>query len=242
MKFILTFLFAMSFFVTSFSQIRSNNSLSPTIVNQSAFLDASAATFTNSVNNGKGIAFPRTNLSTFLFNPANGNFLGYPTGFDGFIVYNTTTGATPATGSGIGNQDVEPGFYYFSNIGSAGSTAAGFWVRLDGGASRTDIVNNTINNTNTTINGTPENVVRLDGTTGGTRTEITLDPAVISAGTVAELREARIYDQTGKLLMIASSDYDATTNIMTTGDGMVNKLLPAGTYTVELFFLPTVTP
>jgi hypothetical protein len=223
------------------SQIRSNNDLNSTVNGQSAFLDASATTFSNSVNNGKGIAFPRTNLSTFSFNPANGNFLGYPTGFDGFIVYNTTTGATPATGSGIGNQDVEPGFYYFSNIGSTGSTAAGFWVRLDGGASRTEIVNNTVNNTNTIINGVPEKVVIVPGTANGTTTELVLNAgAIISGGplNVTKLREAKVY-LGNDLLMIASGDYDNGTNTLVTGDGMVNKLLKdegADAYTVELYF------
>jgi hypothetical protein len=239
-----------SIFLTfaSFAQVANNGSTQNTASATSAFINASVSTFQSlngfsqdgTGNNGKSLVFPRTDLTQFTF--ATFSPGDFPSNFDAAIVYNSGTGTTPASGSGVGNQPVTPGFYYFSNPGSSFNTNSGQWLPFDNGSTRTDVVNNTVNNTNTIINGVPENVVRLDGTTGGTRTEITLDPAVISAGTVAELREARIYDQTGKLLMIASSDYDATTNIMTTGDGMVNKLLPAGTYTVELFFLPTVTP
>jgi hypothetical protein len=120
-----------------FSQMRSNGTIPSTINGQSPFLDASATPFSSSANSGKGIAFPRTDLTAFTFNPANGNAFGYPTGFDGFIVYNTTTGNTPATGSGIGNQAVTPGFYYFENTSSTGTTATGEWLPLGGGGGAT---------------------------------------------------------------------------------------------------------
>ena len=120
-----------------FSQIRSNGTLGSTINGQSPFIDVSAANFSSSTNSGKGIIFPRTDLTVFTFNPANGNAFSYPTGFDGFIVYNTTAGNTPATGSGIGGQAVTQGFYYFDNTSSTGTTATGTWTPLGGGGTAT---------------------------------------------------------------------------------------------------------
>lgn len=226
----------LTFSISSMAQVRTNNAVSPSISSNSPFLDASGNLFTTSTNNGKGLVFPRTNLSTFTFNPSSGSPANYKTGFDSMIVYNTITGSTPATGSGIGNQDVTPGFYYFSNPTSTnGATLNGEWIRLDGGSSRTEVNNNTINETTTIINGVPEKVVLVDGVANGTTTELTLDAAVLSSGDVTQLREAKIYQGT-RLLMVASGDYDSAGNVLVTGDGMVNKLLPAGTYTVELYY------
>lgn len=152
-----------------FTQIRSNGSTSSTISGQSPFLDASASPFTSSANSGKGIAFPRTDLTAFTFNPANGNAFGYPTGFDGFIVYNTTTGNTPATGSGIGNQAVTPGFYYFENTSSTGTTATGEWLPLGGGSSSATAATVIDADSDTHIQveeGADEDIIRFD--TAGT--------------------------------------------------------------------------
>lgn len=110
-------LFIITFLIGAFiakSQIRSNNLISNLIPNESAFLDASANLFSNSTNNGKGLVFPRVDLTTFQFKSNNsGTF--FPTGYDGMIVYNTTSGTTLTDNSGVGGQTVAPGFYYFSN-------------------------------------------------------------------------------------------------------------------------------
>ena len=97
---------------------------------ESLFIDASAF-ITASPNAGKGLGFPRTDLTSFNFlTPDGDGFTEFLTGYDGTIIYNTGTGTTPASGSGIGSQDVEPGFYYFRNLNSSGSSSTGSWIRL----------------------------------------------------------------------------------------------------------------
>lgn len=227
------------FFLIAFqsnAQLRSYNSISDQTQNSSVFFDASASPLSLSANTdlGKGMIYPRADLTQFNFTPLSSTF--FETGYDGMIVYNTVSGTTPATGSGIGGQTVEPGFYYFSNPGSTGNSATGEWIPFVGGSdTKTEITNNTINETTTIINGVPEKVVLVDGVADGTTTQLTLDGTILSSGDVTKLREAKIY-QGNRLFMIASGDYDAAGNVLVTGDGMVNKLLPAGTYSVELYY------
>jgi hypothetical protein len=80
---------------SSFAQVRIvNSSTNPAAANSSAFIDASSNTATNpSANIGKGLLFPRTNLTTFTFSSSGATGIpnNYPTRFDGMIVYNTAT-------------------------------------------------------------------------------------------------------------------------------------------------------
>jgi len=91
MKKIITVLCFTFITTMAFSQIRINNPTSNTVTGESVFIDASASTFSNSVNNGKGIAFPRTDLTRFQF-VNDGNFLSFPTRYDGMLLYNSGTG------------------------------------------------------------------------------------------------------------------------------------------------------
>lgn len=239
MKHFLILILVFAFYNTK-AQIRTNNQATPVIGGESVFLDASALTFSNSSNLGKGLLFSRTDLTSFTFVNPNGGAGGFLTGYDGMIVYNTGTGLTPATNSGIGGQAVTPGFYYFDNPGNNfGNTTAGEWKPLGFNGSRTNVQTNTVNNTTTIINNVAEKVVILPGTANGTTTELVLDDSSLTNGPLAvtKLREAKIYDNTGvELLLIASGRYNTATNTLVTGDGMVNKLLPSGTYQVELYF------
>ncbi|MHA3044972.1 tail fiber domain-containing protein [Riemerella anatipestifer] len=98
----------------SFSQIRTNRNVSQnTIPSQTPFLDASSfPEWNNSINIGKGLVFPRTDLTKLSSLVATPNGIGnsYPNRLDGMIVYNTVAGI-----SAIGNIDVVPGFYYYEN-------------------------------------------------------------------------------------------------------------------------------
>lgn len=206
-----------------FAQIRTNNSTNATITNQSAFLDASAGTFSTSVNNGKGLAFPRTNLTTFTFE-RDGNALAYSTRYDGMIVYNTATGNTPAAGagirSGIGSQAMTPGFYYFSNPTAASVVGNGRWLRMDGAdlGTKTREVIKTIE-----VGATTATVDLTSGDNSGQG---------MAGVTVNQFIGAKIYNNaTGQLQMDASSSYvDGTAKILTTGNGFISQVLPAGTY------------
>ncbi|WP_018674970.1 collagen-like triple helix repeat-containing protein [Riemerella columbina] len=96
------------------AQIRTNQKVGENLVpNSTAFLDASSSTTWNgSINIGKGLVFPRTNLVTLTTLVQSGPNVAnnFPTRMDGMIVYNTEQGI-----SGIGNVEVNPGFYYYEN-------------------------------------------------------------------------------------------------------------------------------
>jgi hypothetical protein len=121
----------------AYSQVLiNNNGGSYDIPSESAFLDASSyfdPTTSGSENAGKGLVFPRTNLTAFTFITSAGGYGTYfPTYFDGMIVYNTGTGSTPKS-QGVTSTNVTPGFYYFQNLNSASTydIAGGQWVRLN---------------------------------------------------------------------------------------------------------------
>lgn len=123
----------LSFFVIASvilcAQNRLNVGLGGTVSNTSAFLDASSyATWNNSSDNGKGLVFPRVDLTTFAAIKAtiSGIPNSFPNRFDGMIVYNSATGT-----AGIGGTDVTPGFYYYAN--TTANLNGGTWVRITDG-------------------------------------------------------------------------------------------------------------
>ena len=200
---------------STYGQIRTNLVPASTIGNQSAFLDAGGSTFNSSTNNGKGLAFPRTNLTTFQF-VADGSAFSFPTRYDGMIVYNTATGTTPAAGSGvrsgIGSQAVIPGFYYFSNPTAASVVGNGQWLPLGGSSVKSKTVTGVV--------------------ADGVAATLDLGTAVIAANEVVELVGAKVYNAAGDLVIGAFSEYTKATNILATGNGMMYQVLPAGTYKV----------
>ena len=117
----------------SFGQVRIVGSSTNTVISSSsAFIDASSnATNNGSSNIGKGILFPRTDLTLLTaVSPTTGGIASnYPTRFDGMIVYNTVTG-----NAGIGGTAVSPGFYYYYNPGThkaaEGNSNQGIWMRI----------------------------------------------------------------------------------------------------------------
>ena len=122
-------LFSGFFFIGSLfvlGQLKSASAIDNTITGESVFIDGSSFS-SFSANIGKGLAFPRTDLTAFQF-VSEGSFINFPTRYDGTIVYNTATGTTTATGSGVGNQNVTPGFYYFSNPTGGSISNNGQWI------------------------------------------------------------------------------------------------------------------
>ena len=243
-------LLALAFIFSASAQVRIvNSALNTAAVQSSAFMDGSSNTTTNaSTNQGKGIVFPRVDLTTFT--AFGGSGIGvpnnYPGRYDGFIVYNIAE--TGVAGVGSTDGTLTKGFWYYDNPTATGGAPnpalvnVGTWRPLVGGSdSKSEVVSNTINNTTTVINGVPEKVVLVPATANGTTTELVLNAgAIISGGplNVTKLREAKVY-LGNDLLMIASGDYDNATNTLVTGDGMVNKLLRdegADAYLVELYF------
>ncbi|WP_018676725.1 collagen-like protein [Riemerella columbina] len=114
------------------AQIRTNENVKGGTINtSSSFLDASSSTTWNgSLNLGKGLVFPRTDLValTTLVQSGPNVANNFPTRMDGMVVYNTATGV-----SGIGSVQVKPGFYYYEN--KSNSLNGGTWKAMGEGVS-----------------------------------------------------------------------------------------------------------
>ncbi|MDY3317665.1 hypothetical protein PG630_10130 [Riemerella anatipestifer] len=96
-----------------------------------AFLDASE-NISKPTNIGKGLLFPQTDLSTFKLDLASADGINYPTYFDGMIVYNTKEGGKTSDPNIQVTDNLQKGFYYFSNpTGKTSSSIInGKWVRI----------------------------------------------------------------------------------------------------------------
>jgi len=126
-------------------QVRIVNSINNSAaLNSSAFIDASSnSSINNSTNLGKGLLYPRTDLTTFA--NFGGNPIGiatsYPTRFDGLLVYNTGTGNTLASAADA-IVTVTPGFWYYDNKST--SLKGGTWKPIattaTSGSSSSDIL------------------------------------------------------------------------------------------------------
>ena len=222
-------------------QIKSNGNISETISDQSAFFDLSGSNFNNTTNKGKGLVFPQTDLTVFEF-VQDGNIANFSTGYDGMIVYNTATGNTvPNDGTnftGVGSQPVEPGFYYFSNPTSASVNGNGEWKPLEGSGDPRYIISATEAKTNADIGNTnnAEYVKEVTVVVSGlTRTQLDLSND-FTTEEIDRFRKALIYDSSGNFVMEASAGYNTSTNELVTGNGMMNKLLPDDTYTIEIYY------
>ncbi|WP_288436374.1 hypothetical protein [uncultured Chryseobacterium sp.] len=220
----------------TFAQIRANNAISTNITGQSVFLDASANGFTTSANNGKGIAFPRTDLTTFTFaTPTTSNF-NFPTAYDGMIVYNSKSGTTPATGSGVGGQTVAPGFYYFSNPtgGSANAyaTSTGQWLPFSANTKENILTTETV--TNRQINSAQVYGIKGTFAASGTSTSVTI-PAptgmtAMYAITIYKAGSNTVYSR-------ELYSYDPATGAAVTGSPSMSVVYPNGTYDYVLEYL-----
>jgi hypothetical protein len=127
---------------------------------ENPFLDASTYDLSFDASSvGKGLVFPRTDLTTWAFNIAN-LYSGSPyfiTAFDGMIVYNSGTGNTPID-DGSGNNPatstaVTPGFYYFSNpydLSGGSTVTTGVWTPMGGGSSNSNLTGAIVTTGNTT--------------------------------------------------------------------------------------------
>lgn len=111
----------------SYAQVRiANSTANQSASNSSAFIDASSNTTYNASSNvGKGLLFPRTDLT--LFTAFGGTPIGagtsYPNYYDGFVVYNTASSGQ----AGIGATDgtLTPGYWFYEN--KSGTTNGGTW-------------------------------------------------------------------------------------------------------------------
>ena len=212
--------------------------------NSYAFIDGSSSTgYANFNGAGKGILFPRTDLTTLVTTDVyDANSVGTitynPNYYDGLIVFNTGTGALPASNSmGSTATVVSPGFYYYRNTSS--TFAGGEWKPLgSAGSPKVHITENTPTETNlVTANTASEKVISVTGTADGITTHMDLGTTVLPKDTVINFRKAIICDSTGTQVLVATGSYDTATNKFVTGNGMMNYCLPAATnYKVELYY------
>jgi hypothetical protein len=222
------------------AQINTQGNFANILIGENAFLDASG--FEGAPENvGKGINFPRTNLTTFTFITGLIDSSDIINSFDGLIVFNSVTGVTVA-GQGIVTE-VVPGFYFFSNPGDPGNITGGQWKLIG------DLIKNISPTTELTT------AISVDGvkvyatkgtftTVAGSATTTIAPPAGITG-----IYRITIYKNTPTLIpgkpdvkaQIASSVYDfditKTSDNVITGDYPFSEVYPAGTYnyTLEYF-------
>lgn len=131
MKKIIIFSFLIVSTLSVHSQVRFTG-LSNSVVSSSAFIDASSNNTNNSsVGIGKGLVFPRVDLSTFTFVGTTGIASNFPSRFDGMIVYNTKDGGSANVGTTSGT--LTPGFWFYENKST--TTTGGTWKALGSGSS-----------------------------------------------------------------------------------------------------------
>jgi len=118
------------------TQVKNNSTPVNTLAGENPFMDASSNFGILSgveANKGKGLVFPRTDLTNFTFITSAFTEDNFPTAFDGMIVYNIGTGQS-VSGQGV-RTFVTPGFYFFynpiaNNVDNQTITS-GRWVRMN---------------------------------------------------------------------------------------------------------------
>ncbi|MDR1763976.1 MAG: fibrobacter succinogenes major paralogous domain-containing protein [Dysgonamonadaceae bacterium] len=96
------------------------NTANSAAMGSSAFIDASSnPAYNNSPNVGKGLLYPRVDLTTFTSfgGQPKGIPTSYPTYYDGFVVYNTAESGVAGIGGTEGS--LIRGFWYYENTSSA---------------------------------------------------------------------------------------------------------------------------
>ena len=202
------------------AQVNSNEIIQNNVAGSNAFLDASTnfnSSASSSQSLGKGMVFPTTDLNAFRFDIDAADGITLPSYFNGMIVYNIGTGSTADPLLTTQTSGLVEGFYYFSNPTGEidGNITSGVWKRLGGGSD--------VKSKEVTV------VVPANPTTA----TLDLGTSVIAANEVTSFLGAKIYDSTGEnLVMTADSAYNKSTNLLTTGNGIMYQVLPAGTYKV----------
>ncbi|MDY3364106.1 hypothetical protein PG623_08845 [Riemerella anatipestifer] len=118
---------------TAYGQVKVNQTIS--IEGKSnTFLDASENTESKPNSIGRGLLFPQTDLSTFKLDVNAADGVNYPTYFDGMIVYNTKEGGSTTDTNIQTTDNLQKGFYYFSNPTgkTSGNITNGKWVKIGG--------------------------------------------------------------------------------------------------------------
>lgn len=208
-----------------------NSSTNSAIANSSAFIDASSNTTANaSTNIGKGLLYPRVDLTTFASFSGSPTGIGtsYPTRFDGMVVYNTGTGNT-LVGASTTIVAVTPGFYYYNN--KSNTLTGGVWTPIIDGTALSKNVTSAEVMLNTKINGAQLYAINGTFTADGTSTIVSVPVPSGMTGyySFVTYTGGKTYRREINSFSTASS-----TNNVVTGSGSFSEVLPAGTYSYVL--------
>jgi hypothetical protein len=215
--------------VSANSQVRLI-STSNSSVNSSAFIDASSQSTNNAtVGTGKGLVYPRVDLTAFLFvSGSTGLSTSFPSRYDGMVVYNTGTGNT-LVGSSTTIVAVTPGFYYYNN--KSATLTGGVWTPLLDGTTVIKNVTSTEVALPTKVNGAQLYAINGTFTATGSSTAVSV---TVPAGMTGYY--TLVTYQSGKTFRkeIYSFDIATSTNNVICGTGAFSEVLPAGTYNYVL--------
>lgn len=226
--------------IVMFSQVLTNGTVSAAITAENPFFDASTK-FDSSIdpsNAGKGLVFPRTDLTTFTFKTDLFDGINFPTAFDGMIVYNAATGTTLAAVSGNNGvvTAVTPGFYYFSNLGQTTDVSFGIWTPMGNNSSATKNISTTEIATGLSVAGALVYAIKGEFTTILNSAVTTIVPPTGITG----IYRITIFNGTSSLVFapsVHSFDFTKTVDNVVTGDAIFSQVYPEGTYqyTLEYF-------
>jgi len=205
-------------------------SITNSSVNSSAFIDASSQSTNNAtVGTGKGLVYPRVDLTTFLFvSGTTGIGSSFPSRYDGMVVYNTGTGNT-LVGASTTIVAVTPGFYYYNN--KSATLTGGVWTPLLDGTTVIKNVTSTEVALPTKVNGAQLYAINGTFTATGSSTAVSV---TVPAGMTGYY--TLVTYQSGKTFRkeIYSFDIATSTNNVICGTGAFSEVLPAGTYNYVL--------
>ncbi|WP_312507993.1 hypothetical protein [Chryseobacterium culicis] len=219
----------------SYAQVRIVNSSSNTAApSSSAFIDASSnVSVNNSTNVGKGLLFPRTDLTTFVnfgFSSTTGIPSNYPTNFDGLIVYNTASSGVAGVGSTQGT--LTQGYWFYEN--KSGTLNGGTWKPVAAAANTKENILTTETVTNRQINSAQVYGIKGTFAASGTSTSVTI-PAptgmtAMYAITIYKAGSNTVYSR-------ELYSYDPATGAAVTGSPSMSVVYPNGTYDYVLEYL-----
>lgn len=219
MKKILIFSLVIASSMTVYSQVRLT-AVTNSAVNSSAFIDASSnATNNSTVNAGKGLVFPRVDLSTFTFLGTTGIASNFPGRFDGMIVYNTKDGGTANAGATSGT--LTPGFWFYEN--KSATTTGGTWKALGSSAAANPAVFAVTTATYTAL--ATDGTLLVNVPTGGAT--VTLPAASTNNGKILTIK--KVDDDADVLTFNTAVKYDATNTFTTLNFATTLKIQSDGT-------------
>ncbi|RMZ59329.1 hypothetical protein D1632_06710 [Chryseobacterium nematophagum] len=221
------------------AQVRiADSNANSSAANSSAFIDASSnPAFNLSPEKGKGLLYPRTDLTLFTTFGGQTPFgipNNYPNFYDGFMVFNTATSGQAGVGTTEGGV-LTAGYWYYDN--KSGTINGGTWKPVGGsGASPKVDILTTETMTNTLVNSAQVFAIKGSFTATGASTAVNI-PAPTG---MTSLYSITIYKAgTGTVFSRDLYSYDlvATPGNAITGSPTMSIVYPSGTYDYVLEYL-----